>query len=293
MNEIIIDSIITDPKGETKMRKTAKKLIIIMIIILTGSAAVFSSDTLGEEIPEISFKNDPASQWSFELNTEENLITFSHPEYSDYYFEVDCDGTVSDGHYMGITPVVKGVRMETKFFYNMAPFLYPVLDPTVHRIEKISIKSDNAKDVENKGDFLRVRFEGGTYRMLRPVGGDDKLYMEAAFWFAKDGLYIFVNGLYYILPSMNNTEISLITRGEERKRTITPSSEASLEYFDDVTEINVADGVFGSIDIMTYINRLQLQVHQNSGTSGFELDLDHSFKDRGQKEILSKIFMAF
>lgn len=58
-------------------------------------------------------------------------------------------------------------------------------------------------------------------------------------------------------------------------------------------EINIDEKKFGKYNILTFINRTQLQVHKNPGTNGFELDLDHSFKDRRQKEIFSKIFFPF
>ncbi|HOO31517.1 MAG TPA: hypothetical protein PLO84_01740 [Thermotogota bacterium] len=278
------------------MKKNLKRIILLSVLFLTFiSAAAFAEESAAApQLPAISFQKDATSEWVFDIDMEEYAITFYHPAHPEYVFEIDCDNISDDKHYMGITPIINGVRMESGFFWNTAPFLYPVLDPTEHHIEKISIQSDNAQsDVETKGDYFKVRFEGGSYRLLRPVGGDEPLFMEAAFYFGEKGLYIFVNGLYYILPTMNNTSITFISRGEEITREVTPESEPILEYFDDVTDIQVNDGVFGKMDIMTYVNRIQFQVHQNSGTTGFELDLDHSFKDRGQKEILSKIFIEY
>lgn len=277
------------------MNKKFKSVVLLSVFILMlVSAPMFAEEeSVGPQLPAISFQKDPASDWEFDIDMEGYAISFHHPDYPSYTFEIDCDGTSDDKHYMGITPVINDVRMESGFFWNTAPFLYPVLDPTQHTIEKISIRSENAQDVENKGDFLKVRFEGGSYRLLRPVGGNEPLFMEAAFYFGEKGLYIFVNGLYYILPTMNDTTVSFISRGQEIIREVTPESEATLAYFDDVTEIKLDDGAFGKINIMTYINRLQYQVHQNSGTTGFELDLDHSFKDRGQKEIMSKILIEY
>jgi len=208
---------------------------------------------------------------------ENNLILFSHTDYPEFSFEVDCDGIKDDGHYMGITPIIKGNRMETEFFYYTAPFLYPILDHVSHKIEKISIKNTSIQGTENDGDFLKVMFEGSNYGILSPVGGNDKLFMETAFYFEEGILCITLNGLYYILPSMSDTEVRIVSNEKDILKSIKLNSEAFQEYFDNVTEIEINDGIFGNIEIQTEIERLQLQVHQ----------------DKGQKQILSKIFIGF
>jgi len=270
-------------------------LISFMLVIILFGTSVFASST---QKCTVCFTEDASSNWIFEINRENGLINFFHNQYPSYQFEIDYDGTEDDKHYIGITPIIDGKRFETNFFYNVAPLFYPVLDPWQHDITYVEVKSEVANDVENKGDYFKVLFTGDdTYKLLRPVSGqNDKLFMEAAFLFSDKGLYVFLNGLYYILPSMDNTDISFKANGEWIERNITSESEPSLDYFDFVTEINIDEkkfGEYGKYNILTFINRMQLQVHKNPGTNGFELDLDHSFKDRGQKEIFSKIFFPF
>ncbi|MDK2950915.1 MAG: hypothetical protein PWQ77_580 [Kosmotogales bacterium] len=268
-------------------------LMVFFLISITSNAFANSTQTC-----TVCFTEDASSNWNFEIDRDKGIINFSNTEYPLYQFEIDYDGTEDDKHYVGITPIIDGNRFETNFFYNKAPLLYPVLDPTQHDISYVEVKSELTNDVENNGDYFKVLFSSeDTYRLLRPVSGqNDNLFMEAAFLFTEKGLYIFLNGLYYILPSMEDTDISFKTNGEWIEKNINAETEASLEYYDFVTEIKVDEKRFeeyGKYDISTFINRLQIQVHNNSGTDGFEFDLDHSFKDRGQKEIFSKIFFPF
>jgi hypothetical protein len=52
--------------------------------------------------------------------------------------------------------------------------------------------------------------------------------------------------------------------------------------------IAVDDSIYGPLSIDASIARLQVQLYDD-GSQGFELDLDHAFKDRGQLSVVSTI----
>ena len=119
-------------------------------------------------------------------------------------------------------------------------------------------------------------------------------------------------GLQYILLSQDSTRVTITADDQETVRVVSrdpdhPSTLVSSdsevieelsdpgkyrEYFENVTRVDVEDGRFGAFYLTTFIQRLQIQVGRNEsqGVDLFELDLDHTFNDRGQRAVLSRLF---
>jgi hypothetical protein len=55
--------------------------------------------------------------------------------------------------------------------------------------------------------------------------------------------------------------------------------------------VEIDDTRFGRMEIDTWAERLQLQVNRQAGVSIelFELDFDHTYKDRGQRRVMSRL----
>jgi len=55
--------------------------------------------------------------------------------------------------------------------------------------------------------------------------------------------------------------------------------------------VEIDDSRFGRMELETYVERLQLQVNRQPGVAIelFELDFDHTFKDRGQRRVMSRL----
>ena len=218
--------------------------------------------------------------------------------------EIGYGGTVDDDRFVGITPVLGDKRLEGAFWGSMAPLIYPQLDPETHQIERLEIWADSS--------VLRVLFKGGTYRILDPDGPDEPLFMEAIFRRQGDRLVVSLYGLYYLLPSQAGTRLEISTAGEVVARTVEPGEDGEttlvldgasaigevrdpesrhLEYFERVTRVEIDDARFGRMQIDTWAERLQLQVDRRAGVSIelFELDFDHTYKDRGQRRVMSRL----
>jgi hypothetical protein len=192
--------------------------------------------------------------------------------------EIDCDDETADGRYFGISPVLDGKRLEIAMYGGPKfPVFTPDFDAGAIRCTRI--ESDDTK--------LIVRLEAGSYKALDPAASDEPVPLAATFSFEAGHLVATLSGLYYMMLTRTNTTLR-ITHGELATRTITNSSAAFTEMFDDVTSIAVDDSVYGRLSIQAAIARLQVQLYDD-GSQGFELDLDHAFKDRGQKIVVSTI----
>ena len=71
----------------------------------------------------------------------------------------------------------------------------------------------------------------------------------------------------------------------------TVSDSRHLEYFDKVTRVEIDDILFGRLELDTFVERLQIQVNRQAGVpiGLLELDFDHSFKDRGQRRVMTRL----
>lgn len=192
--------------------------------------------------------------------------------------EIDCDDEMADGRFFGIAPVIDGKRLQISMYGGpMFPIFTPDFDAGAIRCRRI--ESDDAK--------LIVGLEAGTYKALDPAGPDQPVPLEAAFSIEGGHLVARLSGIYYVMLTRANTALRIV-HGELSTQTITTSSAGFTEMFDDVTSIAVDDSIYGQLTIDAVIARLQVQLYDD-GSEGFELDLDHAFKDRGQRSVVSTI----
>lgn len=252
------------------------KLLFYLIVIIAGASA----SAWAEGGPWVSYRLDPDSPWSVEIDAAKGLITCWHAEHADDLFEVDYDDTAADGQFPGIRPVVNGVSMSGLFFYAQAGFLSPSF-----------YGNASAASVETDGDVLHVLLEGDDYRDLNPAAGDDPLSMSVAITYKDDGIHMDLWGLYYILPSAADTTYTMVTEGQPLDGHVTPDSEIGYTYYPNVTRVDVQDSLFGNFYFTTFCRWLQIQVHDVWEL--FEFDFDHSFKDYGQHDVLTKLVIPY
>lgn len=230
----------------------------------------------------LSVGRTPDSPWHVRVDTEVNRLFVSHNLYPALAMEIDADGPERDGGYEGITLSVDGLRFEGKLYGNTVGFLSP--DHDAGRTERVSVQALD--------EHLRVRFEGGSYRRLSPAGPDEPVYFEAAFFVDKERrLNAVLNGLYYLFPSMAGTLVMMQTRGGESSRAYEETSVKGYEYFEQVLRVEVEDARFGQFRLEGLIERMQLHVHGAANADIIEIDLDHTYKDRGQKEVLLRFLL--
>jgi hypothetical protein len=213
------------------------------------------------------------SPWRLEVQPHGGKILVRHGKIESLALDIDCDDQRRDGRYEGITLVVGGKRLEGKFHGATVSML-----SVDHDAGPVTACAVAALDQE-----LRVRLENGALRGLHPAGPDRPVYLEAVFTVDKERkLTVFLNGLYYLFHAVDGTSVKIAGQGERR---VTRESKKLIEYFERVTEFEVADPGFGVYTYKGLVERLQLQVHEAKETALFEIDFDHAYKDRGQAEI--------
>ncbi len=231
----------------------------------------------------ITIGTTPGSPWVVQPDVKQQQLRVTHQGYPQLVFEIDADGPEDDGRYEGITLVREGVRYEGRLYGNRVSFLSP--DHDAGRTTHLSVKALDK--------HLIVRFEGGSFRKLSIGGPDSAVTFEATFFFdSQHRLGAVLNGLYYVFPSATNTRVILSSRSEEVSRFVNPQTYKRYEYFEQVTKVDVEDALYGHFQLEGLVERLQLHTHGNKNADVFELDLDHSYKDRGQKEVLLRFLLA-
>jgi hypothetical protein len=218
----------------------------------------------------------------FDLVEEGNTYTAVSRTNPNVKVEVDCDDQADDGHYFSITPIIDGRRLDGPLWETNIGLILHNDDASFGLTD-----ANRCVSVDVVGDRLVTKFLSGTYRNLFMTGDDKPVPMNASFGVDSAGrLVAELTGLYYILPTANDTNVLITTNGTVVERTMTPTTE-TLEYFDNVTFLEVTDPTFGHFTIETNVVLLQLQHELAYGR--FEFDLDHTFKDKGQESVSSKM----
>lgn len=255
---------------------------------------------------QVTFQRHEQTPWKMEWDLEGKKITFQHEEDDSVAFEISHGFPGQFGRNPGITPILNGQRLEGHFWGNMTPMLYPILEYKTQTVERLTLHLDD--------EILRARFEGGNYRELRPAASDEPFFMEIAVSIRDQQLILDLYGLYYILLPMGDASLGVETLTGTHSRSIRRLGDGAnpvmevreeetllseiplrgrrhLEYFEAVTGVEVKAVPFPYFSFSTWVQRLQLQVDNSLDprTMLFELDFDHSFKDRGQKAVISRL----
>lgn len=232
-------------------------------------------DTPPPTLPQVKMtvSATPSSPWAIEADVKNNKLTILNQQQQGIALDVDCDDHRRDQRYEGITLIVGGKRLEGRFHGSTVSFL-----SVDHDAGPVFACSAQALDNE-----VRVRFENGSLRRLSPAAPDEPLFFEAVFRIDKDRkLAAYLNGLYYLFPRLEGSVVKL--PGQPDKK-FSKTSKKSIEYFEHVTAFDVIDPMFGTFSFSGLVERLQIQVHEAPNTDLFELDFDHTFKDRGQRAV--------
>lgn len=219
----------------------------------------------------------PASPWTIEVDPAAGKVRARHRRYVRLQLEIDADDHRRDGHYEGITPIAGGKRMEGTLYGSKVSLLSPDHDAgPAERVEVLAMDP-----------VLKVRFEGGSYGRLHPAGGTDPVFLEALLSVnERHQLEARLNGLYYIFPTRRGATVAIETLAGKFERSIHEPAPKSREYFEGVTKVSVRDSQFGAISLEAFVQRMQLDTHPPDSASVIELDMDHTYKDRGQRAVV-------
>lgn len=254
---------------------------------LPPSARVPKPLVVDTEPATVTYSRQARSQWRLtEFDRAANSIVATHLP-SRITLAVDYDGPADDRHAAGVAPDTGCGPMEGEFWGSVTPLFYPILDPAAHVIEDVVVELD--------GPELRVRMAGGAYDLVAPGAGDEPLFMDATFTVeGRQGLRARTSGLHYVLPSKDPaTTVELtLADGSRVRRTFTMASPTGREYVDDVRRVDVSDGRYGDFSWTTDLERLQFDLNSGPLLDVFEIDTDHTLKDRGQRVVTNEFTFA-
>ena len=115
---------------------------------------------------------------------------------------------------------------------------------------------------------------------------------ESSWSLAPGGLRLASRGLYYLLPPKDCT-VTLLDASGAQLGSLQLASDTSpfLTYFEGARTIRVVSAALGTLDLTTDAKIVQVEVPSYPETGLFELDFDHSFKDRGQLDVQSEVVL--
>lgn len=231
---------------------------------------------------KIQVTEEPESVWSVALEGKD--VVARHTD-RDVALLIDPTNGASDGRYAGIYVSVDGApRFNGR--YNATDCSMFVPDRP--------FKNQQAVVVHAAGTTLTVTMtEGSLSEMTDSQFPSDEPFRWKSTWVLETaGLRLAASGLYYLLPSMDDCKLTLLGEGGATidELQLTTATAPFLEYFDDVRAIQLASPQ-GSFSISSDAQILQVQVPTYPDTGLFELDFDHSFKEKGQADIHTEVVL--
>jgi hypothetical protein len=200
---------------------------------------------------------------------------------------IDPSSSSTDGRYAGVYLEVDGQERHAGD-YNGSHVSTFVPDRPYIDQERVDVVADEER--------LAIEMvEGSLLEMSDAQFTSDEPFRWASQWtIENDGLAVEAHGLYYLLPPMDGCSVSAFDEagtllGSEE---ILASTPPFLRYYEGVRTISLTSPSLGAVSIDTDAAVLQVQVPSYPDTSRFELDFDHSFKDHGQTDVMTRLVVA-
>jgi hypothetical protein len=263
--------------GRVKKQIPSSQFVVnIIAALLYLGAPCFAGETPVTEGVPVGIQQHPESPFQLTVDKEKQNVLAVCRQHKNIALEVDLDDKTSDGHSAGITPILNGHRLEGRNWKQMFPLISVCFD--AGKIHSTAVHAEK--------DGLRVHFATGSYRNLKRKGPDQPVPLKA--WITLDDkgrLQVDLEGLYYLLPSTRDTSMQLGVGDKKVALTVTTKTPKFTRYFEDVQRVEFKDSRFGAFVLTTDIKRLQIQVYDPTVEELFELDHDHTYKDRGQMSV--------
>lgn len=245
-----------------------------------------SDDVLEAEPPETWSHEDTSvvehagALWDVELRDEEVVAVHSGGR-----VELILDTTSSslDGRYAGIFLRVDGQERHVGKYNGSQASMFVPDRPW---------KDQEAVQVVAQGETLTIEMREGSLSEIpdSQFESDEPFRWTSRWAMEGQGLAIESRGLYYVLPPMDGCSVTVhgeggVVLGIEQ---IDGDTKPFLRYYEEVRTISLESPSLGAVSIETDAAVLQVQVPTFQNTTRFELDFDHSFKDHGQTDVMTR-----
>ncbi len=257
----------------TRMLPCQGDLECLEINLKRNELADFGQALRTTTLPNIELDLDDNEFWFSDYDRERKQLVLNHRS-SNLSLHFDLDNGLDDGRQPGIIPQINGTKYETKRLEATINLIRPTTD--AGDIDNIRLRIED--------EVVYYRFEGGLYSALSNSDDNDKVFLEGSCSIQSNKVILELRGLYYILLPKGGTKVTF--QDEQGSDSFTVGTDADfLVYKENVTRLEIADAFPANIVVQTDAKRLQFDA--NSESPDFELDFDHSYKDRGQKVVTS------
>ena len=221
-------------------------------------------------LPETEFKFSNYSSWSYVFDQVDHRVDLIYQN-KNFTINLDMDNGIDDGRTIGIMASINNQVYQVTVDDKRYNFIKPSEDGGA--IEKISVSSFD--------DTLSIRSIGGFYSNLRDTDDPDQVFFEVKIFLDSDYRPNFkLSGLYYILMHEAGSMIKFEDASGLHQYDVEQGAQFRV-YRENVTRLQATDPHYGKFGFISNVQRLQFDTQGALGT--FELDFDHTYKDRGQK----------
>lgn len=200
---------------------------------------------------------------------------------------IDPSSSSTDSRYAGVYVEVDGQERHAGNYngYHVSTFVP----------DRPYIDQESVEVVAEQERLTIEMLEGSLSEIPDSQFTSDEPFRWASQWtIDAEGLAVEAHGLYYLLPPMDGCALDAFDEsgtllGSEE---IVADTPPFLRYYESVSKISLTSPSLGAVSIETDAAVLQVQVPSYPDTSRFELDFDHSFKDHGQTDVMTRLVLA-
>lgn len=244
--------------------------------VTPADAALWESGT-------VAVVEQPSSDWHVAL---EGSDVVARHQGVDLALLIDPTNGATDGRYAGVYVTSKGVpRFDGTYNDSYCSMFVP---------DRPFINQDAVAVVADGATLTVTMTEGSLSEMSDSQFPSDKPFRWESAWSVETaGLRVVSSGLYYLLPSKDACDLTFLGENGVNLGSVQLTNDTSpfLRYFEGVRAIAVVSGPAGSFSIATDAQIVQVEVPSYPNTGLFELDFDHSFKERGQDDVHTELVL--
>jgi hypothetical protein len=236
-----------------------------------------SGDTAAWESGPISVVEEPGSAWHVAI---ENLDVVARHLQADVALIIDPTNGKIDGRYAGVYVFAGGVEKYDGTYNDTHCSMFVPDRPFMDQENVVVLAA---------GPTLTVTMTEGSLSQMSDsqFPSDEPFRWQSTWSLEAAGLRLASSGLYYILPPKDGCALTMTDEGGTSigSLQITSATTSFLKYYTGVRTIGLVSSVVGSLSFATDAEILQVEVPSYPNTGLFELDFDHSIKEKGQSDV--------
>lgn len=222
-------------------------------------------------LPSVNIQKSSGS-WIVTFDEFNYALSVQHRLY-DFNLDFDLDNTIDDDRAIGLIPTANRTTYQVLADNRQFNFIKPTEDGGI--VESI--------DLSIIGDTVFFNTKGGQYSNLKKSNDTSEVFMNLKVYISDSGVPTFaIEGLYYIFMHEDGSTIKFESDEGLQEHTTSAGDDYTI-YRENVRFLEGIDPLFGRFRLKSDVRRLQFDTRGAEGT--FELDFDHSYKDRGQKSV--------